>query len=205
MCPRSWKCHILIYNILINISHFISFQQVFISQLFPHGFFFPLFQLDLYLKITSHLAIFRKAYFFTIWLKITYVIFKHTEIQLHIRWNYNLDPALSHYLFFFFSFVFCLLRSTPTAYGDSQARGQIRGIAAGLRHSHSNQIWATSVTYTTAHGNARSLTHWVRPGIESETSCFLVGFISAVPRWELLSPYLKSLSLYTFTFWSWAI
>ena len=31
-----------------------------------------------------------------------------------------------------------LFRATPMAYGGSQARGQIRGTAAGLHHSHSN-------------------------------------------------------------------
>ena len=40
------------------------------------------------------------------------------------------------------------------------------------------QIQAISVTYTTAHGNARSLTPWVRPGIEPESSWILVGFIT---------------------------
>ena len=34
-------------------------------------------------------------------------------------------------------------------------------------------IWATSVTYTTAHSNDKSLTHWTRPGIEPVTLCFL--------------------------------
>ena len=29
-----------------------------------------------------------------------------------------------------------------------------------------HQIWAASVTYNTACGSAKSLTHWVRPGIE---------------------------------------
>ena len=48
------------------------------------------------------------------------------------------------------------------------------------------QIQASTTTYTTAHGNARSLTHWARPGIEPSTSQFLVGIISAAPRWELL-------------------
>ena len=33
---------------------------------------------------------------------------------------------------------FCLFRATPTAYGSSQARGQIGPVAAGLPHSHSN-------------------------------------------------------------------
>ena len=47
-------------------------------------------------------------------------------------------------------------------------------------------IWADSSTYTIPHGNVGSLTHWVRPGIKPATSCFLVGFISAVPRQELL-------------------
>ena len=36
------------------------------------------------------------------------------------------------------------------------------------------QIRAESVTYTTAHGNARSLTHRARPGIEPATSWFLM-------------------------------
>jgi len=39
-------------------------------------------------------------------------------------------------------------------------------------------IQATSATYTTAHGNAGSLTHWARPGIEPSTSWFLVGFVN---------------------------
>ena len=35
---------------------------------------------------------------------------------------------------FFFSFF----RAAPVAYGDSQARGQIRAVAAGLHYSHSS-------------------------------------------------------------------
>ena len=45
-----------------------------------------------------------------------------------------------------FVFVFCFFRAAPTAYGGSQASGQIGATAAGLHHSHSN---------------ARALTHWV--------------------------------------------
>ena len=41
-------------------------------------------------------------------------------------------------LFFFFFFVFCPFRVAPAAKGGSQARGQIRAVAAGLRQSHSN-------------------------------------------------------------------
>ena len=86
--------------------------------------------------------------------------------------------------------VVCFFRAVPAAYG-SQARGPIGAVAASLRHSHSSarsklhlQLW---VTYTTAHDNAGSLTHWERPGIEPATLWYLVRFISAVPQWELLS------------------
>ena len=47
-------------------------------------------------------------------------------------------------------------------------------------------VWAVSVTYTTACGNTRSLTHWARPGIEPANSWFLVRFISTAPWQELL-------------------
>ena len=39
-------------------------------------------------------------------------------------------------------------------------------------------IGASSVIYTTAHGNTGSLTHWARPGTEPVTSWFLVGFVN---------------------------
>ena len=38
----------------------------------------------------------------------------------------------------FFSFIFCLSRATPAAYGGSQARGLVGAVAASLYHSHSN-------------------------------------------------------------------
>ena len=54
--------------------------------------------------------------------------------------------------------------------------------------------------YTTAHGNPGSLTHWVRPGIKPVASWFLVGFISAAPRWELLPKILNILEPICMTF-----
>ena len=38
--------------------------------------------------------------------------------------------------FFFFFCLFAISLATPTAYGGSQARGQIRATAAGLCHSN---------------------------------------------------------------------
>ena len=48
------------------------------------------------------------------------------------------------------------------------------------------QIQAVSATYTTAHNNDRSFSHWVRPGIEPTSSWILVRFLSAEPWQELL-------------------
>ena len=72
---------------------------------------------------------------------------------------------------FLFTYLFLLFRAAPAAYGGSQARDRIGATAAGLHYSQSNsgylcppqpqqhQIQAASVTYTTAPGNTRSLTH----------------------------------------------
>ena len=43
------------------------------------------------------------------------------------------------HFFFFLSFcLFAISWAAPTAYGVSQARGQIAAVAAGLRQSHRN-------------------------------------------------------------------
>ena len=47
--------------------------------------------------------------------------------------------AILHVIFLSFFFFFCLFAvfwAAPAAYGDSQARGPIRAVAASLRHSH---------------------------------------------------------------------
>ena len=72
----------------------------------------------------------------------------------------SIFSLLSFFLpFYLSSFPF---RASPTAYGSSQARGRIRDAAEDLRLSH---------------GNAGSLTHRARPGIEPASSWTLVGFI----------------------------
>ena len=81
-------------------------------------------------------------------------------------------------------FGFCPFRASPKAYAGSQARGLIRVVAAGPHQSHSN-VRSELCLGPAAHGNARSLTHWARPGMEPTTSWFLVGFVSATPRGEL--------------------
>ena len=54
---------------------------------------------------------------------------------------------------FFLVFFFLHFKASPAAYGNSQARGPIGAVAAGLYHSHSNaRSEPLSVTYTTAQG-----------------------------------------------------
>ena len=48
------------------------------------------------------------------------------------------------------------------------------------------RIWAKSVTYTAAYSNTRSITHWVRPGIQPASSWILVTLVTTEPWWELL-------------------
>ena len=69
----------------------------------------------------------------------------HFELREDIRLSFFF---LSFFFFFFLSFS----RATPMAYGGSQARGLIRAVAVAYAR-------AESVAYTTAHGNAGSLTH----------------------------------------------
>ena len=62
------------------------------------------------------------------------------------------------------------------------------------------QIQATSVTYTTAQGNADFLIYWARPGIEPACSWIPVRFVSTEPRREgngmtILKPVKLPLSL----------
>ena len=53
-------------------------------------------------------------------------------------------------------------------------------------------IQAVSVTYTTAHSNARSLTHWGGPGNESSSSWMPVRFVTSEPEEELQKKPFKS-------------
>ena len=60
-------------------------------------------------------------------------------------------------------------RAAHTAHGSFLARGQIGAIAPGLHHSHSYTGSEPCLRPTPQlHGNAGSLTHWERPGIEPQ-------------------------------------
>ena len=64
---------------------------------------------------------------------------------------------------------FAFFRAAPAAYGGSKAKGLNRSYSCWpTPQPQQCQILATSVTYTTAHGNAGSLTHLARPGINPQ-------------------------------------
>ena len=54
-------------------------------------------------------------------------------------------------LFFIYFLFFFFFRAALTAYGGSQARGLMEGMATGLRHSSTRS--EARLTYTTVHGN----------------------------------------------------
>ena len=93
-------------------------------------------------------------------------------------WGQTLIFFLFLSLSLFFPLSLSLFRATPVPCGGSQARGWIRATGASLCQSHSNARSEPHLPQLTAHGNAGSLTHWARPGIESATSWFLVGFVN---------------------------
>ena len=72
--------------------------------------------------------------------------------------------------------------------GSSQARGQIGAVAASLCHNHRN---TRSELCTTAHSNARFLTHWARPEIKLVSSWIQIIFITAEPQRELRHKFLS--------------
>ena len=103
------------------------------------------------------------------------------------------EPIPAFFVFWVFFFFWRFRpRSPPTppspTYGDSQAGGPIRAVAT--TQPQQCGIPAASATYTTAHGNTGSLTHWARPGIEPASSWILVGFVNGwamtgTPPWSM--------------------
>ena len=96
------------------------------------------------------------------------------------QWYSKYTPEL-----YLILFIFLLFMAAPAAYGNSQA-----GVESELQlqPTPQPQRWGTRaapVIYTPVHGNARSPTHWMRPGIVPASSWILVGFASTVPQWEL--------------------
>ena len=97
----------------------------------------------------------------------------------HLQQLESLQSKDSFFSFFLFFCLFAFSGAAPMACGGSQARGPIGAVAAKPKPEPQQcRILAASATYNTAHGNTRSSTHWVRPGIEPATSWFLVWYVN---------------------------
>ena len=109
--------------------------------------------------------------------------------------NGNSKRVYSFYFYFLF-FVFLGLHLLhmevlrPGVQVELQMPAYTTAIAMPDPQPQQHQIQATSATYTTAYGNAKSLTHWARPGIEPVSSWTLARFVSAEPSPELLTDFL---------------
>ena len=80
-------------------------------------------------------------------------------------------------VFIYLFIVFYLFRAAPRRIWRFPGQGLNRNRSCWpIPQQH--RIWASSASYTTAHGNAGSLTHWTVPGIEPESSWILVGFLN---------------------------
>ena len=93
--------------------------------------------------------------------------------------------------FFFLSFVFI---GVPRGIWRFPGLGSNQSCCCQpMPEPEQRGIWAASVTYTTAHGNAGSLIHWARPGIEpASSSWMLVRFVNhwattGTPRTSILT------------------
>ena len=76
-----------------------------------------------------------------------------------------------------FFFLFFLFRVIPAAYRSSQAGGPLGAAAASLCHSNSSSKPHLR-PLDPACSNTRSLTHWVRPGVEPASSWIIVGLLN---------------------------
>ena len=88
---------------------------------------------------------------------------------------------MSPYTWLIFFFVFL----GPHPWHMQVPRLGVESAVVPSRSPQQYQIWASSVTYTTARGNPGSLTHWASPGIEPASSWLSVRFVFAEPHQEL--------------------
>ena len=95
-------------------------------------------------------------------------------------WTCSFSQSLNYIYDWRVLFCFVLfLRAAPGAYGSSQAKGLTQRCSCWPKpQPKQHQIWGMPATYTTAYGNATSLTLWVSPRIKPESSWILIRFLN---------------------------
>ena len=101
-------------------------------------------------------------------------------VPLKLECGYASPVDLVKCGFFFFFLIFFQLhqqhREIPGLGAESGLQPPVYTMPQQCR------IRAMSATYTTAHGNDGSPTHWTKPGIRLTSSWILVGFVN---RWAM--------------------
>ena len=101
------------------------------------------------------------------------------------QWSYFEIHWLRRHTFVLFRFYFCVLW-LHSWHMEVSRIGSIRSCSRWpTPQPQQCGIQVVSVTYTTVHGNARSPTRWVMPGIKPVSWKMLVGFISTASQWEV--------------------
>ena len=150
---------------ILNPYHVIRFAGVlFCSVGCLHSFDNVLWNTDT-LKLKSSLSVF----FFIL---LTVLLFFVAKNPLLTQCYEDVSLGLPFSFLSFFAFLGMLFRRV--ACGSSQARGWIGATAASLWHRATQDLSHVCNLYARAHGNAQSLTHWARPGIEPMSSWILV-------------------------------
>ena len=92
-----------------------------------------------------------------------------------------------YFTIFFFFFCLCFLGLHPLHVEVPRlgAESELQLLATAATQQPGIRV--ASATYTTARGNIRSLIHWVRPGIKTESSWILVRFVTC--RATMGTPY----------------
>ena len=103
---------------------------------------------------------------------------------------YQISHTHTHYIY-----IYSLFRSTPSEHGSSKAGGWIRACRLPA-YTTATATWDPSHTCDLHQisQQCRSLTHWVRLGIEPTSSWILVGFITFEPQQGLKSMLKKGLN-----------
>ena len=108
------------------------------------------------------------------------IYFQGVIYTKQFTWSSNLTGNFI-YLFIYIYFW----GATPAAYGGSQARGQIGGVAAA--YTTATATWDPSRVYDLHHSSQQN--QILNPGIETSSSWMLVGFanrwaMTGAPKWE---------------------
>ena len=113
-------------------------------------------------------------------------------LDAHYHWRRDLDKWII-YLFIYLFVLLPFLGPLPWHMEDPRLGSNQSCSCWSTPDTQQRGIWAASATYTTAHGNTESLTHWARPGIEPSTSWFPVGFIN---HWAMTGTPINNLFSY---------